>query len=178
LICAVVVIAVVALIFSRKRRTQTLRSQCGPEYQHAVREYGGQSKAEEALVARQKRREKLHIHPLSEAQKEQFANRWHDVQARFVDDPAISIREADELVTEAMQARGYPMGDFEHRAEDLSVDHPLVVKNYRAAHDIAQRHASGQADTEELRRGLVYYRDLFDDLLDVHHPVGSQGGRR
>ncbi|HXS94091.1 MAG TPA: hypothetical protein VN736_05755 [Candidatus Limnocylindrales bacterium] len=178
LICVVVAIAVVAMVFLRKRRTQALRSHFGPEYQHAVREYGGQSKAEEALLARQKRREKLHIHPLSDVEKEHFSAKWHEVQARFVDDPPASIREADTLVTEAMLARGYPMTEFDHRAEDLSVDHPQEVKNYRAAHEIAQRQNKGEANTEDLRRALVYYRELFDDLLDVHHPVGSQGGRR
>jgi len=177
LICAVVVIAVLAIVFVRRRRSQKLRSHFGPEYQHAVREYGGQSKAEEALLARQKRREKLHIHPLSEVEKEHFSAQWHDVQNRFVDDPSGSIRQADTLVCDVMKARGYPMAEFEHRAEDLSVDHPMVVKNYRAAHEIALAQEHGEASTEDLRQGLVYYRDLFDDLLESH-PVGSQGGRR
>ena len=67
-----------------------------------------------------------------------------------------------------MTARGYPMLEFENRAEDLSVDYPHVVRNYRAAHAIATRHENGQASTEELRQALVYYRDLFDELLEAH----------
>jgi hypothetical protein len=86
----------------------------------------------------------------------------------FVDDPSGSIREADRLVCDAMRVRGYPMSDFDRRAEDLSVDHPQVVKNYRAAHDIALRSERNEASTEDLRRGLVYYRDLFDELLETH----------
>jgi hypothetical protein len=89
------------------------------------------------------------------------------VQAHFVDDPAASIQEADRLVMDVMRARGYPMSEFEHRAEDLSVDHPHVVRNYRAAHAIALQHETGQASTEDLRKALVYYRDLFDDLLEA-----------
>lgn len=177
IICAAIVIAVLAIVFARRRRSQQLRSHFGPEYQHAVREYGGQSKAEEALLARQKRREKLHIHSLSDVEKEHFSSQWHDVQARFVDDPDGSIHQADTLVSDVMKARGYPMAEFEHRAEDLSVDHPMVVKNYRAAHEIALRQEHGEASTEDLRQGLVYYRDLFDDLLESH-PVGSRGERR
>jgi len=69
------------------------------------------------------------------------------------------------LVNEVMQARGYPMGNFEQRAADISVDHPIVVENYRAAHDIALRHSRGQASTEDLRKAMVYYRSLFDELL-------------
>ena len=159
------------------RRSRKLRSQFGPEYQHAIREYGGQSKAEEALLARQKRREKLHIHSLSEVEKEHFSAQWHVVQSRFVDDPGGSIHEADTLVCDVMKARGYPMAEFEHRIEDLSVDHPMVVKNYRSAHAIALRQEHDLASTEDLRQALMYYRDLFDDLLESH-PVGSRGERR
>jgi hypothetical protein len=112
--------------------------------------------------------EKSHIQPLTAPERDRFAQEWQHTQAMFVDDPSGSIREADRLVCEAMRARGYPMTDFERRAEDLSVDHPMVVKNYRAAHDIADRSARREASTEDLRQDLVYYRDLFDELLDAH----------
>lgn len=65
-----------------------------------------------------------------------------------------------------MQSRGYPIGDFEQRAGDISVDHPSVVENYRAAHAIALRHSRGQASTEDLRQAMVHYRTLFQELLD------------
>jgi len=64
-----------------------------------------------------------------------------------------------------MRDRGYPMDDFDQRAADVSVDHPQVVENYRAANAISHRHAQGQASTEELRRAMVHYRSLFDELL-------------
>jgi len=90
------------------------------------------------------------------------------VQTHFVDDPRGSVSAADELVTRVMQARGYPMSDFEQRAADISVDHPRVVDNYRAAHEIALRHRRGEATTEDLRNAIIYYRSLFDELLQTN----------
>jgi hypothetical protein len=174
LIVGVIILAGLGFFLYRERRTKTLRQHFGPEYDHALHEYGSQPKAEQALEARQRRREKLHIQPLPLHEREQFSERWHDVQTRFVDDPSASIRQADELVMQVMKARGYPVADFDHRAEDLSVDHPGVVRNYRAAHLIAMRHEKGDASTEDLRQALVYYRDLFDELLEAHTTTGAR----
>ena len=176
-IVAVVALAVVAWFFLREQRSKRLRSRFGPEYEHAVREFGTRPKAEDALAAREQRMEKIHVRPLSHEDHMRFADEWRSVQSRFVDDPGESIHEADRLVNDVMRARGYPMAEFEHRAEDLSVDHPHVVRNYRAAHDIALAHEKGQAGTEDLRKGLVYYRDLFDELLEARM-AGPREGRR
>lgn len=167
IIVAVVVAAIAALLLFRKQRSKKLRSRFGPEYEHAVQMYGSSPKAEDALMARQKRMEKLHIHSLPPAERDRFASEWHELQARFVDDPSGSIEGADKLVCAVMQARGYVMSDFEGRAEDLSVDHADVVRNYRAAHEIALRRDRGEASTEDLRQAMVYYRDLFDELLEA-----------
>ena len=168
LIVAVVVIAILAWYLVHEQRSKRLRSRFGPEYDHTLHEFGSRPKAEEALARRERRVEKIHVHSLSRDERDRFAQDWHDVQARFVDDPPGSIDDADRLVCGVMRARGYPMSDFDRRAEDLSVDHPYVVRNYRAAHAIAIRHEKGQASTEDLRQALVYYRDLFDDLLEAH----------
>jgi hypothetical protein len=171
LIVAILVIAACAVFgwyLMREQRSKRLRSRFGPEYDDVVRRYGDRPRAEEALAKREKRMEKIHIRPLSHDEHERFGEQWHIVQARFVDDPPGSIHDADQLVCEVMRARGYPMSDFNHRADDLSVDHPLVVRNYRQAHEIAESHDKGQASTEDLRQALVYYRDLFDDLLEAH----------
>ena len=168
IIIAVIVVMILAWYLMRERRTSRLRSRFGPEYEYAMREFGNRPKAEDALAAREKRMEKIHVHPLAHEDRDRFSDQWHEVQARFVDDPSGSISDADRLVCDVMKARGYPMSEFDHRAEDLSVDHPHVVRNYRAAHQIAVRHDKGQASTEDLRQGLVYYRDLFDELLDAH----------
>jgi hypothetical protein len=151
----------------RRRRSQHLRSRFGPEYQRAIQDFGSQARAEEALAKREKRLERLSLHPLTPEDANQFDKRWHELQARFVDDPAASIHEADTLICEVMQARGYPMTDWERRAEDISVHHPAVVQNYRTAHEIAMRHENGQASTEDLRHALVCYRDLFDEMLEA-----------
>jgi hypothetical protein len=168
LILVVVALAVLAWIFYQQQRSRKLRSHFGPEYERAYRQYGDARKAEEALTARQKRVEKIHLRSLTSAERDRFADSWHGVQARFVDDPSGSIHEADRLVIDLMQARGYPMADFEHRAEDISVDYPYVVTNYRTAHAIAVGHKSGSVSTEDLRKALVCYRDLFDELLEGH----------
>ncbi len=163
-ILAVIVVALLAWHFLRERRSKMLRSRFGPEYDHAVTKYGSQSQAEEALLARQRRLEKLDIHSLNAAERDRFTERWRSLQSHFVDDPSGSIQDADALVSEVMRARGYPMSEFEHRAEDLSVQYPQVVISYRAAHAIAMKREEGKATTEELRQGLVYYRELFEEL--------------
>jgi hypothetical protein len=112
--------------------------------------------------------QKVNIRPLTPAERERFAERWQALQTRFVDDPSGTIRDADRLVVEIMTSRGYPMVEFEGRADDLSVDHPLVVSHYRMAHDIAGKHEQGAATTEELRRAVVCYRELYEELLERH----------
>lgn len=120
-----------------------------------------------------KRVEKFPIRELAVDERERFVTEWRVVQSRFVDDPKGAVREADELVSRLMQARGYPMSDFEQRAADISVDHPRVVDNYRAAHMIALRHRKGEATTEDLRSAIIYYRSLFDELLQTK-PAGEK----
>jgi hypothetical protein len=174
----VIVVAAALWIILRQRRTQQLRSRFGPEYGHAVEEYGTPARAEEALRKREKRMERLTLRPLSTEDCNRFDHRWHELQARFVDDPRGSIHEADALIVEVMQARGYPMADFDRRAEDISVNHPTVVQNYRTAHEIALRHEKGEATTEDLRQALVCYRDLFDEMLEAHsHAPEPRRGR-
>lgn len=166
----VVILAAVglALYAWQTQRSKRLRSRFGPEYDQAIREYGTRTKAERSLEARQERVQRIRIRPLSELERDQFAEQWRKVQSAFVDDPVQSIQQADGLVCEVMKVRGYPMAEFDRRAEDLSVDHPRVVRNYRSAHDIAMRVEDKATSTEDLRQALVYYRDLFDELLEAH----------
>lgn len=178
IIFAIVVVAILAWYLLRQERSKKLRARFGPEYDHAVHEFGNQAKAEDALAARQRRIAKVQIRSLSTEERNRFAAQWHEAQARFVDDPPASIQDADRLVNEVMNARGYPMAEFESRAEDISVDHPHVVRNYRAAHEIAVLRDQGQASTEDLRKALVYYRDLFDELLEAHVAAGPRGARQ
>jgi hypothetical protein len=164
---AVVVIAAAAWYGMRRRRSGALRERFGPEYDRVVQTTGDVKRAEASLEARARRVEAMHIRPLSAGDAERFGSAWRQLQERFVDDPKGAVTEADRLVGEVMHARGYPLGEFDQRVEDISVDHPNVVMNYRAAREIARAHARGEASTEDLRQGMVHYRALFSELLET-----------
>lgn len=174
-IAAIVVVVIVALLawyFTREQRRRAhLRDQFGPEYDRTVETYGDNDRAEKALEARTERVKGLNIRPLPAHESARYGDDWRKVQSRFVDDPEGAIRDADRLCGEVMQARGYPMADFEQRAADVSVDHPRVVENYRAAHAIAVEADRGQAGTEDLRQAMVHYRTLFEDLIETREPA-------
>jgi len=160
-------IGLAAWFFFRKQQSQRLQQRFGPEYGRTVKELGSQTKAEADLKAREKRVERFHILPLAPSDAARFSEAWEALQGRFVDNPKGVVFEADKLVRELMLKRGYPMGNFERRAADLSVDHAVVVDQYRAAQAIAVRDGRGEADTEELRQAVVHYRVLFNELLEV-----------
>ena len=172
-LAVVVVLAIAAAIwfYMQKQRTKQLRSKFGAEYNRAVRAEGDMKQAEQVLQERQKRVEKLNIRPLSTEERDNFAQAWEQEQAHFVDEPAIALDNADRLVKEVMNVRGYPVDDFEQRVADVSVDHPAVVQNYRIAHAIAVRGQSEEVSTEKLREAMIHYRALFADLL---HDGGIQ----
>ena len=175
-VIAVVTLIVIALIVwaYNRRRTERLRAQFGPEYKRSIAEAGGRrSTAEARLAERSERVHKLDIRPLNSTERARYAEEWSRIQAHFVDAPAGAVAEADQLLADVMATCGYPVGDFEQRAADISVDHPVVTQNYRAAHDIALRQASGRASTEELRRAIIHYRALFEDLVGMPRAVES-----
>ncbi|MBA2674963.1 hypothetical protein [Ramlibacter sp.] len=170
---AVAALFIGAWLFNRKRQSEGLEKRFGPEYNRAVEEMGSKPKAEAELLARQKRVEQLDIVPLPAQEAARFIQSWTSIQSRFIDNPKGVLAEADMLVRELMLRRGYPMGDFERRAADISVRHPAVVDHYRAAHAIAQSDARGEADTEQMRQAVVHYRALFAELLEVEQPQGA-----
>jgi len=160
----ITLIAVVWLSIS-SRRTTELKSRFGPEYRRVAAAEGGAAQAEHILLQREKRVEKLDIKPLTETQKNEFADAWEHAQAEFVDDPTAAVTHADVLVQEVMNVRGYPVTDFDQRVADVSVDHPAVAQNYRLAHEIAKRNERGEVGMEKLREAMLHYRALFADLL-------------
>jgi hypothetical protein len=160
-------IAAGAWIFLRKRRSERLRSRFGPEYDRLIDQEGDRRRAEAALQDREKRVKRYNIRPLTTHEFDRFSRAWIEEQARFVDHPQKAVANADLLVGEVMIARGYPMGDFEQRAADVSVDHPAVVENYRIAHQIAALDRRGEATTEDLRKAMIHFRMLFEDLLET-----------
>ena len=166
IVVALVVFAVITVFVLRQKRTTELRRQFGPEYDRLVQEKGSAGRAEAELSSRTKRVERLSIQPLPPDRRRRYAERWKEQQARFVDEPKAAIDDADHLVEEVMKERGYPVGAFDQKVADISVDHPRVVERYRAAHEIAERERRGQASTEDLRQAMIYYRDLFVELLE------------
>jgi hypothetical protein len=173
LVLIAVATGVVAWFVMRRQRSVHLKRRFGAEYDRAVIELGGRGQAEAELTKRQQRVARLEIKPLTPADAVRFSQGWNTLQSRFVDNPKGVVAEADLLVRELMAKRGYPMGDFELRAADISVDYPGVVSSYRAAQAIAVRDARGEADTEELRKAVVHYRTLFAELLGVAPAKGA-----
>ncbi len=170
IVAVLVVVALIAWWATQQRRSARLRERFGPEYDRTVRDVGDARRAEPLLAERERRVQRFNIRPLTPEEQARFTDAWRAAQAHFVDDPVAAIKEADALVADVMQRRGYPVGDFEQQAADLSVDHATVVENYRAAHAIAQRNNEGNANTEDLRQAMVHYRTLFADLLEVREP--------
>lgn len=164
-LAALAVIVVGAVLYTRTRRSKHLRARFGSQYDRAVEESGGRGKAEADLHKLEKRVKTFDIKPLTPTGRDRFVSSWRDVQATFVDNPETAVNRADQLLGEVMQARGYPVGDFDQQAADLSVDHPVVVENYRTAHEIALRQGRGQASTEDLRQAMIHFRTLFDELV-------------
>jgi len=163
---AIALVAGLAIwLYVRQRRSKLLRNKFGPEYDRVISQEGDKRRGEGVLEFREKKRETLHIRPLSESSRQEYSARWKSVQAQFVDDPEGSVARADQLVSEVMNARGYPVGNFEELSDVISVDHPTVVNNYRNAHAIALGNTKGQTTTEGLRNAMVHYRSLFDELL-------------
>jgi len=177
LIIAVVLILLIAgaalgPVFFRRKRSERLQEKFGSEYDHTVQTLGDEKKAQTELESRQKHVASLDIHPLSAKEGDRYVADWAIVQARFVDEPGQAIIDADRLIMEVMLLRNYPVSDFEQRAADLSVNYPELVSNYRAARLIAIKNEQFLADTEELRQAMIYYRSLFEELLEIE-PVAA-----
>jgi len=161
----VVVVAIIAALAWNAYQTNRLKSRFGPEYDAVLRRTGNKAKAEKELRQREARVEKFQIVPLSPADAAKFSANWTRLQGSFVDDPKGVLIEADKLVRDLLVKRGYPVADFDLRAADISVDHPIVVNNYRAAQRIVSLDQRGEASTEDLRKAVVHFRALFDELL-------------
>jgi hypothetical protein len=166
ILVVIVLLGLLAFFAGRQRRSRRLQDSFGPEYDRTVTETGDRRAAEAELLERTERREQFDIVPLEAEARARYVEAWRHTQAQFVDEPAEATREADRLITSVMRDRGYPVDDFGQRAADLSVDHPQVVDDYRAAHAIAAANDRSEASTEDLRQALVHYRSLFEDLLE------------
>jgi hypothetical protein len=168
LILVTAAIAFASIVFYQRAKTRKIRAKFGPEYDRLVQQEGSARRGEAILESRQKRVEKFNIHPLTREESDRFASEWRSAQELFVDDPHRAVADADRLINEALQRRGYPVGDFEQQVADLSVEHARVVEDYRSAHKVAMEDERGQATTEDLRRAMQQYRNLFEHVLGTH----------
>jgi hypothetical protein len=173
ILVVLILLALLAIFAGRQRRSRKLQDTFGPEYDRTVEEAGDRRAAETELQERTERRAGFDIVPLEPEARARYIEAWRNTQAQFVDEPVEATREADRLITSVMRDRGYPVDDFEQRAADISVDHPQVVDDYRAAHAIAAANDRSEASTEDLRQALVHYRSLFEELLEDRHPDRS-----
>jgi hypothetical protein len=155
-----------ALVYKQRTGLRRLRAHYGPEYDRLAERGESPRAIRRDLIGREERVSRLHIVPLSQEQKAALVDSWKSIQARFVDEPPRAVSDAEALLEQVMRARGYPDADAETRLRDLSVHHAHVLSNYREACDIAVRHRDRRASTEDLRRAMVLYRDLFEDLLE------------
>lgn len=147
-------------------RSRKLRGEFGPEYGRTVDRHGDRARAEDDLRKRKERVANLRLRSLDEAERTRYVMQWERIQERFVDEPSLSIREANRLVADVMAARGYPVTDFDTQVNDLSVNYPALAENYRSAHAVYLRNELGSAGTEELRQAVVFYRGVFSELLE------------
>jgi hypothetical protein len=173
---AIVVVVAFTALTARQRQTTALRRRFGPEYDRTVAASEDHRAAEAELRERERQRARLDIRPLPQDTRASFAQEWQDVQEEFVDQPLDAVVAADRLVRTVMEARGYPVGDFDAQADLVSVDHPNVVENYRFAHGVHERARAEQVSTEDLRDALLRYRSLFSELLmapDDHAGVAA-----
>lgn len=168
IIVVVAILLALAAVGGYLYQGQRLRKRFGPEYDRMLRSSGSRFKAEQELREREKRHSSLTLHDLTPEARDGYAAEWRQIQAQFVDDPGTAATQADALITRIMTDRGYPTGQFDQRAADLSVEHASTVDRYRRAHDLTIRHHQGEADTEGLRHALVDYRSLVTDLLGTN----------
>ncbi|WP_232662276.1 hypothetical protein [Pseudonocardia sp. TRM90224] len=169
-IVLVVLVAAAAFVLMRRRRSSQLQEQFGPEYERSVEETGDRRAAENQLAERRKRHSQLDVRELRPEERERYAASWDQVQRGFVDDPRTALHDADRLVVEVMRTRGYPVDDFDRRAEDISVEHPDVVQHYRDASRVRTASESGEIDTEQQRQAVTSYRSLVHALLGDARP--------
>ncbi|GIJ34936.1 hypothetical protein ACN26Z_25790 [Verrucosispora sp. WMMD703] len=173
IVLVILVVAAIAAAVVVAGRRRALRQRFGPEYDHVVAEQDSRSAAERELRDRERRHAELELVPLTPESRARYTEAWEELQVRFVDSPAETVGQADELVSRLIAERGYPTGEFDDQIAHLSVEHARTLGHYRDAHEIHLRNSRGEASTEDLRQAVVHYRALFSDLLGEEPPVAA-----
>lgn len=174
IIAALIIISIVIIMISTNMsRRRRLQARFGPEYDRVVGERQSRRTAEAELAARERRIRKLRLRDLAGEARKKYGAAWAEVQERFVDDPSGAIADAQALVETVMRERGYPVSEYHQTVADLSVAHARTLDDFRAAHQVSVRAATGNVATEELRVALLHYRELFNELLGVEMTGGG-----
>ncbi|HYU39466.1 MAG TPA: hypothetical protein VEM59_06475 [Acidimicrobiia bacterium] len=179
IVIAAAIVVLAAIVFLRVRtqqRRRELRDWFGPAYDRSFPPERSRRRAESEPAKRAERRQALPIRPLTQAGRARYSAQWNQLQNRFADRPEVVVVEADDLITQAMRDRGYPVDDFESKSELVSVDHPDVVRNYRDAHTVYTKTTTGEASTDDLRRAVIAYRALFEELVTHDAGRGDRAG--
>jgi len=171
---ALIVVGLIGALLSRYQRSKRLQEKFGPEYERTINEMGDKRQAEHELETRLDHVKKLDIRTLAAEEVDRFTSEWQTTQAEFVDEPLAAIQKADQLLSNVMKAKGYPVEDFEQGVADISVDFPDLVVDYRGLHLIATRGDKEEVSTEEMRKAMVHARALFENLVKDERPVEQQ----
>lgn len=168
IVVALVVIGVllVAWVASNvRRRRQRLEDRFGPEYHRAVSD-SGRREAESRLTAVEKEHEELRIRTLPDTTRQRYLDEWRQVESRFVSDPRDAALSAERIVTRVLEERGYPVdGEVDDQVVHLAADHPDVAERFRHGRAMIEGVDGAQA-TEDLRKAMVDFRIVLDELLD------------
>ncbi|MCW2679540.1 MAG: putative secreted protein [Frankiales bacterium] len=178
---AVLLVLALTVVSRRRKRTSELKGTFGSEYDRTVETRDKRRDAERELAERKARHEQLQIRPLSAASRQRYLTAWEGVQSRFIDAPVLALSEADALLTRLMAERGFPTDDLRTQEDMLSVEHTHVLDGFRAGHAIEQANSSEGADTEQVRQGMLHFREVFEELVsesgDEPYPSVGQTDR-
>jgi hypothetical protein len=117
-----------------------------------------------ALTGRTRRYSRPALTPLAPEAVDRFGASWDRIEAHFMDAPEDAVREADALVMALL-------GELEH---------PLVEDRLPNGVVRARRAAAGKEvrGTEGLRRAMLYYRGVIQDLVGSSIKGEEVRGRR
>ncbi len=93
------------------------------------------------------------LRSLSPELKSRHAQSWTAIQARFLEEPAAAVQDADQLAVSILRDRGAKVDDDRRLPGEL-----------RQARDAASTN-EGEAGTEGLRKAMLHYQAFVDDAV-------------